>query len=317
MNIVVLDGFTLNPGDLSWEQLSKLGQLAVYERTPAEKIVERALEAEIIFTNKVTISGDILRQLPKLRYIGIFATGYNVVDLESARLQGVVVTNIPAYSTSSVSQLVFAHILNFCHRVEFHAQEVRTKKWSENIDFSFWSTPQTELEGRTLGIMGFGKIGHSVARLGYAFGMKIIFNNRSVKKNIPEYCRQVSVEEIFATSDFVSINMPLTNENAGFVNRALLSLMKPAAFLINTGRGLLINENDLAVALNSGVIAGAGLDVLSTEPPQPDNPLLTAKNCFITPHIGWATLEARRRLMNIAVENLKMFLAGVPQNVVQ
>lgn len=317
MKIVVLDGFTLNPGDLSWEQLEQLGQLTVYERTPRDKIIERTKNADIVFTNKVILSADMLTQLPALRYIGIFATGYNVVDIETAKTQGITVTNIPAYSTSSVSQLVFAHILNFCHRIELHAHEVRTKKWSESVDFSYWSTPQIELEGRTLGIIGFGRIGQAVAKLGHAFGMKIIFNNRSPKKDIPEYCRQVSLDEVFTQSDFISINMPLTNENAGFVNRERLSQMKPTAFLINTGRGTLINESDLAEALNNGTIAGAGLDVLSVEPPLPDNPLLTAKNCFITPHIGWATIEARQRLMNIAVENLKMFLAGNPQNVVE
>ena len=317
MNITVLDGYTLNPGDLSWEGLKKFGNLTVYDRTPADKTVKRAKGADAIFTNKVVISREIIGQLPQLKFIGVLATGYNVVDVETAREAGIVVCNIPAYSTNSVAQMVFAHILNFTQRVGLHAQQVSSGQWSSHHDFCFWSTPQTELAGKTLGIIGFGRIGQQVARIGDAFGMKIIFYNRSSKKGIPSQFRQVTLEEVFRESDFLSINCPLTTENTGFVNASNIDQMKATAFLINTGRGQLINEQELADALNNERIAGAGLDVLSTEPPKPDNPLLKAKNCFITPHIAWATLEARTRLMQIAANNLKMFMEGKPVNVVK
>jgi glycerate dehydrogenase len=316
MNITILDGYTLNPGDLSWKELESMGNLTVYDRTPAGKTVERARGAEAIFTNKVVISREIIAQLPELRFIGVLATGYNVVDVEAAREAGIVVCNIPAYSTNSVAQMVFAHILNFTQRVGLHAQQVGTGQWSSHHDFCFWSTPQTELAGKTLGIIGFGRIGQQVAKIGDAFGMKVIFQNRSPKMGMPSHFRQLSLEEVFSESDFLSINCPLTNENTGFVNASTLCLVKTSAFLINTGRGPLINEQDLADALNSDRIAGAGIDVLSTEPPKPDNPLLTAKNCFITPHIAWATFEARTRLMQIASDNLKAFMKGKPENVV-
>lgn len=316
MNITVLDGYTLNPGDLSWKELERLGNLTVYDRTPVDMTVERAKGSEAIFTNKVVISREIIAQLPELRFIGVLATGYNVVDVEAASEAGITVCNIPAYSTDSVAQMVFAHILNFTQRVGLHAQHVGAGQWSNHRDFCFWSTPQTELAGKALGIIGFGRIGQQVAKIGDAFGMKVIFHNRStIKEILPDY-RQLSLEEVFSESDFLSINCPLTNENTGFVNAETLGLMKQTAFFINTGRGPLINEHDLAAALNQGSIAGAGLDVLSTEPPKPDNPLLTAKNCFITPHIAWATFEARTRLMQIAVDNLKAFMKGKPENVV-
>ncbi len=278
--------------------------------------MERAKGADVIFTNKVVINKDIIGQLPSLKFIGVLATGFNVVDVEAAREAGIVVCNIPAYSTNSVAQMVFAHILNFTHKVGLHAQQVREGTWSRHHDFCFWSSPQTELAGKTLGIIGFGRIGQQVARIGDAFGMKTIFHNRSFKKGIPQHFRPVTLEEVFRESDFLSINCPLTTENTGFVNSATIELMKPNAFLINTGRGPLINEHDLAEALNQGIIAGAGLDVLSTEPPLPDNPLLTAKNCFITPHIAWATFEARQRLLQIAIDNLKAFANGEPIHVV-
>lgn len=316
MNIAVLDGYTLNPGDLSWKPFEKLGILTVYDRTPPEKTIERAKNAEVVFTNKVIIGREHIEQLPHLKFIGVLATGYNVVDIKAATEAGIVVCNIPAYSTNSVAQMVFAHILNFTQRVGLHAQQVRSGQWSSHTDFCFWNTPQTEIAGKTLGIIGYGRIGQQVAKIGDAFGMKIIFHNRSVKKDVAAHFRQVTLEEVFRESDFLSINCPLTNENAGFVNSKTLGLMKPTAFLVNTGRGPLINEYDLADALNTGKIAGAGLDVLSTEPPSPDNPLLTAKNCFITPHIAWATYEARQRLMQIAIDNLKAYLDGKPVNVV-
>jgi glycerate dehydrogenase len=254
--------------------------------------------------------------LSALKYIGVLATGYNVVDISAAKKSGIIVTNIPAYSTPSVAQMVFAHILNFTQRIGLHNQMVNQGVWSSHPDFCFWRSPQMELAGKTLGIIGFGRIGQQVAKIGDAFGMRIIFHNRSDKNNYPEHYKQASLEETLKMSDFLSLNCPLTNENSGFINHKTLSLMKPTAFLINTGRGQLINEPELAKALNNHTIAGAGLDVLSTEPPYRDNTLLTAQNCFITPHIAWATFEARARLINIAAENLKAFLIGTPQNTV-
>jgi glycerate dehydrogenase len=246
----------------------------------------------------------------------VLATGYNVVDVDAAAEHGILVANIPAYSTDSVAQLVFAHILNFSNRIGLHATEVREGKWCASTDFSYQSTPQTELAGKTLGIIGFGRIGQKVAEIGLAFGMKIIFYNRSQKQNLFAWSIAKDMEAVFRESDFLSLHCPLTSENREFVNLSLLRTMKPASFLVNTARGGLINEHDLATALNEGLIAGAGLDVLSTEPPSPGNPLLTARNCFISPHMAWATLEARSRLMNIAIENLAAFLEGKPQNIV-
>ncbi len=315
MKIVILDGYTLNPGDLSWEGIEELGDCTVYERTAPEEIIERAKDAEAIFTNKVVLSSEIILQLPKLKFIGVLATGYNVVDIAAARKTGITVTNIPAYSTMSVAQMVFSHILNFAQNVSAHAQSVSAGDWAKSVDFSYRKVPQTELAGKTLGIIGFGQIGQAVAKIGLAFGMKIIFNNRS-KKDVALDATQVDLETLFSTGDFISINCPLTDENSGFINKTTIAKMKPTAFLINTGRGPLINEHDLADALNAGIIAGAGLDVLSVEPATADNPLTTAKNCTITPHIAWATFEARTRLMNIATANLKAFIAGKPQNVV-
>jgi len=316
MNIVVLDGYTLNPGDLNWEGMNKLGNLMVYDRTTPSETVERAKNAEALYTNKVILNREVINQLPGLKFICVLATGFNVVDVEAAREKGIVVTNIPAYSTDSVAQLVFAHILNFCNRVELHATGVRNGKWTSHEDFSYQSTPQVEISGKTLGIIGFGRIGQTVARIGHAFGMNIIFTNRSLKTGFSGWCRQTSLENVFRESDFLSINCPFTAENKGFVNLSLIKLMKPTSFLVNTGRGLLINEPDLAEALNKGLIAGAGLDVLSSEPPADDNPLLAARNCFITPHIAWATHESRTRLMQIATDNLRTFLDGKPQNMV-
>lgn len=315
MKIVVLDGYTLNPGDLSWDGIKKLGDCTIYDRTPPEKTVERAQNAEAVFTNKVVFNHEVIGQLPDLRFIGVLATGYNVVDLEAATEAGIVVTNIPAYSTASVAQMVFSHMLHIVQNVSKHADSVKKGEWANSIDFSYHLTPQTELAGKTLGIIGFGQIGQAVAKIGLAFGMNILFNNRS-KKETNLNARQVDLDTLLAESDFISINCPLTDENAGFINKAAISKMKTSAILINTGRGALINEDDLAEALNNGRIAGAGLDVLSTEPPSPDNPLLPAKNCNITPHIAWATTEARERLMKIATENLKAFLEGKPQNKV-
>jgi glycerate dehydrogenase len=315
MKIVVLDGYVLNPGDLSWDGIKELGDCVFYDRTPADMTVERAKGADAVFTNKVVLNKEIISQLPDLKFIGVLATGYNVVDSEAAKNAGITVTNIPAYSSASVAQMVFSHILNFAQNVGIHAQSVSLGEWAASIDFAYWKTPQTELAGKTLGIIGFGQIGQAVAKIGLAFGMKVIFTNRSQKETNLE-TSQVDLETLLSESDFISINCPLTAENTGFINKQTIEKMKPTAFLINTGRGPLINEKDLADALNSGRIAGAGLDVLSVEPALPENPLLKAKNCFITPHIAWATFEARTRLMNIATENLKSFIAGKPQNVV-
>ena len=317
MKIVVLDGFALNPGDLSWENIKELGECVIFDRTKPEDVFDRAIGADALITNKVIINKALMEKLPSLKYIGVTATGYNVVDVQAASERNIVVTNIPAYSTNSVAQLVFSHILNVANRVELHANSVRNGEWIKSPDFSYAKSPQIELAGKTLGIVGFGRIGSQVAEIGHALGMKVIFQNRSVKTDLPSGIIQKSLVEVFAESDFVSLNCPLTSDNGEFVNRGLLKTMKPTAVLINTGRGGLINEQDLAVALNSGKIYAACLDVLSTEPPLPDNPLITAQNCFITPHIAWATFEARQRLLNITIDNLKSFITGNPQNTVK
>ena len=315
MKIVVLDGHTLNPGDLSWKEIEKFGELTVYDYTAPEQTIERATGAEIVFTNKTVLDESIIAQLTDMKFIGVLATGYNVVDTNAAREAGIVVSNIPAYSTASVAQMVFAHILHFTQHVAVHAQSVSKGDWSKSKDFAYWLFPQTELADKTMGIIGFGQIGQAVAKIALAMGMKVIFNNRS-KKETNLDAQQVDLDVLLKESDFISVNCPLTDQNKGFINAEALRKMKPGAFLVNTGRGPLINEADLADALNSGEIAGAGLDVLSAEPPASDNPLLTAKNCFITPHIAWATLEARTRLMKIAGDNLSAFLSGNAINVV-
>ncbi|HOO84063.1 MAG TPA: D-2-hydroxyacid dehydrogenase [Prolixibacteraceae bacterium] len=314
--LVVLDGFTLNPGDLSWKAFEDFCDVVIYERTPSTLTLERSIDADYVFTNKVVFDANTLAQLPKLKYIGVLATGYNVVDFQAAKNHNIVVTNIPAYSTNSVAQLIFAHIFAHYNKIEKHSQHVHKGGWQSAIDFSYFLSPQTELAGKIMGIIGYGKIGSTVAKIALAFGMKVLIANRSVKNNLPENVTQVSIEEVFSASDIVSINCPLTENNIGFVNHELIGLMKPTALLINTGRGPLINEADLAAALNKETIAGASLDVLSTEPPAMNNPLIGAKNCIITPHIAWATYEARTRLMNIAYENLKAFINGTAQNVV-
>ncbi|WP_347838773.1 D-2-hydroxyacid dehydrogenase [uncultured Draconibacterium sp.] len=315
MKIVVLDGYTLNPGDLSWQKLESIGDLTVYERTPPTEVLKRATNADAVFTNKVILNENLLKQLPNLKFIGVLATGYNVVDTSYAKQAGITVCNIPAYSTQSVAQLVFAHLLHFAQNVGGHAQSVRDGRWAANPDFAYWLSPQTELAGKTLGVIGFGQIGQAVARIGIALGMKVIYNNRSLKTTTIE-ASQVDLDNLLKNSDFISINCPLTEQNQGFINKTTIEKMKPTAILINTGRGPLINEQDLADALNSGRIAGAGLDVLASEPARSNNPLVQAKNCNITPHIAWATLEARQRLMQIAADNLNAFINGKPINVV-
>lgn len=315
--IVVLDGFTLNPGDLSWEGFQQIAPIEVFDRTEASAIVERAKGATFILTNKTPLSAETLRQLPELRYIGVLATGYNVVDVKAARERDIPVCNIPTYGTASVAQHAFALILELTVNVKLHSDAARAGEWSANKDWCFWKSPLIGLEGKTLGIIGFGRIGRRVAEVGNAFGMKIIAQD-SVQTNPPAYegFRWATVEELLRESDVVSLHCPLFPETQGLMNSARLKLMKRSAFLINTSRGPLIVDQDLADALNAGVIAGAGVDVLSVEPPAANNPLLTAKNCLVTPHIAWATKEARARLMNLAVENLAAFVKGQPQNVV-
>jgi glycerate dehydrogenase len=314
--IVVLDGHTLNPGDLSWDDLRALGPCAVYDRTFPADIVSRAGQAEIVLTNKTELSADVIEAFAHLRYIGVLATGYNVVNIETARRRGIVVTNVPAYSTSSVAQMVFAHLLNLALRVGYHAHSVRRGKWASQPDFCYWETPLLELAGLTMGIVGFGRIGRATAQIARAFGMEVIAYDIDTPTDAPRECRFVELDEVFRRSDVLSLHCPLTSENKGLVNEQRLAMMKQGAFLINTSRGPLIDEPALAQALNDGRIAGAGLDVLTSEPPEKDNPLLVAKNCFITPHISWATQAARQRLLMVAVENVAAFLAGKPQNIV-
>ncbi len=316
MQIVVLDGYTLNPGDLSWAGLHELGQCHIHDRTSPDDIVRRAHEAEIVLTNKTQLSKETIAQLPHLRYIGVLATGYNVVDVKAAHKRNICLTNIPAYGTVSVAQMVFAHLLNLTQHVAEHGQSVQAGDWSRSRDFCYWNFPLVELAGLTMGIIGLGRIGQTTARLALDFGMKVIYFD--VEKSItPQVNAQaVDLDTLFRESDVVSLHCPLNDSNFQLVNEHRLQLMKPTAFLINTSRGPLIDEKALADALNAGKIAGAGLDVLSREPPEADNPLLKAKNCYITPHIAWATRAARQRLMDIAVANIRAFLNGKPQNVV-
>ena len=310
MKIVVLDGYCLNPGDLSWENMASLGDLRVYDRTSPAELLNRAEGAEVLITNKTLITGNDMEALPQLKYIGVLATGYNVVDVESAKEKGIVVTNIPAYSTNSVAQMVFAHLLNITQRVGHYACMNRQGKWSDNADFCYWDTELIELNDKWMGIIGFGNIGQATARIALSFGMKVGVFTSKAQSELPEGVKKMSLEEIFKNCDVVSLHCPLTPSTQEMVNAERLNLMKPNAILINTGRGPLINEQDLADALNEGKILAAGLDVLSTEPPLSSNPLLTARNCFITPHIAWATKEARIRLMKIAVNNLNEFMKG-------
>lgn len=317
MKIVILDGYTLNPGDLSWEPLKELGEVIVYERTAPKDVCKRAEVAEVVFTNKVVLDEAVLEKLPSLKYIGVLATGYNVVDVAAAARKGIVVTNIPAYSTSSVAQMAFAHILNIVQRVGYYAQEVSNGKWSRQADFSFWDAPLHELDGKKIGIIGFGNTGRATARIAVGFGLDVYaYTSKSAMELPADVHKCPSMDELFRKCDIVSLHCPLTETTRELVDARKLELMKPSAILINTGRGGLVNEQDLADALNSGKIAAAGLDVLSSEPPRADNPLLKARNCFITPHQAWATKEARVRLMQLAVNNLKAFLEGKPVNVV-
>ena len=311
MNIVVLDGFTMNPGDLSWNELAELGSLKVYDRTSAGQVLERAKDAEAILTNKTVIDAASLRSLPKLKYVGVLATGYNVVDINVAKELGIVVTNIPAYSTESVAQMVFAHILNITHRVGRYSDEARSGVWSRQADFSYTNSPLMELCGKKIGIVGFGNTGSATARIAAAFGMEVLAYTSKPQSALPAGVTKAdSIDDIFRMSDIVSLHCPLNKETSEIANAAHLSLMKKSAILINTGRGGLVNEQDLADALRENRIKAAGLDVMVNEPPREDNPLLKLDNCFITPHIAWATYEARVRLMNQTVKNLRSFIEG-------
>lgn len=317
MKIVVLDGYTENPGDLSWEGLEALGELTVYDRTPKELVQERIGDADAIYVNKVVISREILEKSPNLRFIGMLATGYNVVDVEAAKERGVVVCNIPNYGTDAVGQFAIALLLEICHHVQHHSTAVHEGRWAENPDWCFWDYPLIELVGKTMGIIGFGRIGQCTARIAQALGMKILaydaFKNPDL---ISGTCQYAELDTLLANADVISLHCPLFPDTEGIINKDTISKMKDGVIILNNSRGPLIVEQDLADALTSGKVYAAGLDVVSTEPIKADNPLLNAPNCLITPHISWAPKESRQRLMDIAVNNLKQFVAGVPVNVV-
>lgn len=310
MKICILDGYSLNPGDLDWSPIERLGDVALYDRTPAELIVERAADAEIVLTNKVPFNADTLAALPKLRFICVLATGYNIIDTEAAARQDIVVANIPAYSTMSVAQMVFAHILNITHHVADYAKEVGDGKWTNCPDFCFWDSTLMELAGKTMGIVGLGHTGMATARIALAFGMKVMALTSKAPESLPEGITAAPLDEILAGADILSLHCPLTPTTRGIVNADAISKMKPSAIVINTGRGPLVDEAAMAEALNCGRLAAFGADVLSHEPANADCPLLTARNCFLTPHIAWATFEARCRLMEIATENVRQFVDG-------
>lgn len=312
MKICILDGYSLNPGDLDWSPVERLGDVTLFDRTPADKIVERAADADIVLTNKVPFSADTLRQLPRLRFICVLATGYNIIDTEAAARQGVVVANIPAYSTMSVAQMAFAHILNITNHVASYAREVADGKWTNCPDFCFWDSALTELAGKTMGIVGLGNTGMATARIAVAMGMKVVAMTSKSADTLPEGITLAPLDDVLASADVVSLHCPLTPSTRHLINAASIAKMKPSAILINTGRGPLVDEQAVADALNGGRLAAFGADVLSQEPPRGDNPLLSARNCFLTPHIAWATLEARTRLMSTATENVRQFIAGEP-----
>lgn len=316
MKIVVLDGYALNPGDLSYECLRQFGDLTVYDRTAPEELIARAVDADVVLTNKVVLGEKEFAQLPRLRYVGVQATGYNVIDVEAARRHGITVTNIPAYSTDSVAQMVMAHLLNITQRVEHYATQCRQGQWTGNSDFCYWDTSLIELHGKQMGIVGFGRTGSAVARLAIAFGMTVATYTSKSQSELPEGVKKMTIDELFVTSDVVSLHCPLTTDTHHLVNASRLAQMKSTAILINTARGPVVDEQALAEALNSGMLYAAGIDVLTEEPPRNSSPLFAARNCFVTPHIAWATLEARTRLLAICEANLRAFIEGNPQNVV-
>ena len=319
MKIVVLDGYTLNPGDLDWSELRSLGEAVIYERTGTDQaaVLERAEGAEIVLTNKTPISGAAIGRLPALRYIGVLATGYNIVDVRAAAARSIPVTNIPIYGTDSVAQMTFAHVLDFCHRVADHSRDVRDGGWSRSRDFCYWKSPLVELAGKTMGIVGFGRIGRRVGESAAAFGMRVMAQDlfHGETPSLPGFA-WAELDDLLGVSDFVSLHCPLTAENTGLIDARRLALMKPGAMLLNMSRGPLVVDADLADALKRGIIAGAGIDVLEIEPPRPDNPLFGAPNITITPHIAWATREARARLLDTAIANIRAFMDGKPVNVV-
>ncbi len=317
MKIVVLDGYVLNPGDLSWADFEHLGDLEIYPRTPVEQISERIKDADIILTNKTPLTKETLQQTKALKYIGVLATGYNVVDIKAAKEQGIVVTNIPAYGTATVAQMATALLLEMCHHVGAHSKAVQEGQWTNSIDWCFWNTPLIELSGKTLGIIGFGSIGQRFAKIAKALGMTILaYSGQGKEGRTSQDADYVSFEELLKQSDVISLHCPLFDSTKGIINAENIQKMKDGVMIINTARGPLIVEEDLADALNSGKVAGAALDVLFQEPPSMDNPLMKAKNCIITPHIAWASQEARQRLMSIAIKNLEGFLQGKPHNIV-
>lgn len=310
MKIVALDGYAANPGDLSWDELKALGECVIYDRTAPEEVLERAADAEVVLTNKVVITAEMMAALPQLKYIGVMATGYNIVDIDAARERGIIVTNIPSYSTDSVAQMVFAHILNIAQQVQHHSEAVHQGRWTASKDFCFWDTPLIELRGKKLGIVGLGHTGYTTARIAIGFGMEVYAYTSKSSFQLPPEIKKMELDQLFSECDIISLHCLLTDKTRELVNAARLKLMKPTAILINTGRGQLVNEQDLADALNNGQIYAAGLDVLSQEPPKADNPLLTARNCYITPHIAWASAAARERLMGILLDNLKGYIEG-------
>lgn len=310
MKIVALDGYAANPGDLSWDELKALGECVIYDRTAPEEVLERAADAEVVLTNKVVITADMMAALPQLKYIGVMATGYNIVDIDAARERGIIVTNIPSYSTDSVGQMVFAHILNIAQQVQHHSEAVHQGRWTSSKDFCFWDTPLIELRGKKIGIVGLGHTGYTTARIAIGFGMEVYAYTSKSSFQLPPEIKKMELDQLFSECDIISLHCLLTDKTRELVNAARLKLMKPTAILINTGRGQLVNEQDLADALNNGQIYAAGLDVLSQEPPKADNPLLTARNCYITPHIAWASAAARERLMGILLDNLKGYIEG-------
>ena len=316
MKITVLDGYGLNPGDMSWDELKALGDAEIFDRTPREQVVERAKDSEIILTNKVKIDDEIMSQLPQLMYVGVLATGYNVVDVKAANKRGIIVTNIPTYSTDSVAQMTFAHILTISNRVEHYAIENRKGRWSNNPDFCYWDTPLVDLTGKTLGIVGLGHIGLRVAAIAKQFGMDVFAYTSKTAAELPLGIQKTTLEGLYAVSDILTLHCPLTDETRELINARSIAKMKKGIVIINTGRGQLINEHDVAEALKSGYICGYGADVMSEEPPKEDNELLLQPNAFITPHIAWASMDSRIRLMNQTVKNIKAFMNGRPINVV-
>lgn len=316
MNIVILDGYTANPGDLSWQGLEEIGEVTVYDRTKADETVARAADADIVLTNKVIISREIIAQLPRLKYIGVLATGYNVVDIEAAHERGITVTNVPAYSTESVAQMVFAHLLTVTNRTEHYAIENRNGRWTKNPDFCYWDFPHMELAGKTFGIVGLGNIGRRVAEIATAFGMHVKALTSKSADALPANIEKTTLESILSTSDVLSLHCPLTDKTRHLINRETLRQMKPTAILINTGRGPLVDDQAVADALSGGRLAAFCADVLTEEPPKADNPLLKQPNAYMTPHIAWASKEARVRLVQVATDNVRAFINGRPQNMV-